>query len=190
MKARCSGKQERYARNYLLRGISICDEWVNDFMSFYVWSIKNGYAPNLSIDRVDNTKGYSPDNCRWATPREQMNNVRYNVFMTMNGETHTISEWASITGLNQQMLYSRKEYGWPDEKALTTPSQRSCQILQLDLSGNIVAKYSSIKEASEITGISLANISSACSGRRLNAGGFKWKKENKNGLNKMNSDEM
>jgi hypothetical protein len=76
MKTRCYNHNfPRYA-DYGGRGIRVCDEWLNDFQRFYNWAIENGYAPNLSIDRINNEKGYSPGNCRWATAKEQNNNQR------------------------------------------------------------------------------------------------------------------
>lgn len=121
MKMRCKGYQEMYYRNYTLRGITVCAEWESDFNAFYIWAINNGYAPNLSLDRIDNEKGYSPQNCRWATPKEQMNNVRYNRILTLNGVSHTLSEWGDITGINWTTIQSRKRHGWSDKEALTTP---------------------------------------------------------------------
>ena len=69
-----SNRYEAYAG----RNISICDEWRHDFKSFMDWAIANGYENNLSIDRIDNSQGYSPDNCRWDDPKTQANNTRRN----------------------------------------------------------------------------------------------------------------
>ena len=79
IKERCyNPKSNRYHR-YGGRGITVCDEWLNNFQSFYDWSIANGYDENASygectIDRIDNDKGYSPDNCRWTDIKNQRNN--------------------------------------------------------------------------------------------------------------------
>ena len=121
MKNRCSANSGRYYKNYKLRGISVCEEWKNDFNAFYEWAINNGYYPTLSIDRIDGTKGYSPDNCRWATAKMQANNIKTNVIITYNGESHTIPEWSQITNIPSYVIRNRRNYGWNVERILTTP---------------------------------------------------------------------
>ena len=104
MKARCYNKNNKSYKNYGGRGISMCEKWKNDFMSFYDWSISNGYKEKLSIDRINNNGNYDPYNCRWATRKEQQRNTRKNHIIEYNGEKHCISEWAEKFGININTL--------------------------------------------------------------------------------------
>lgn len=118
MKLRCYSKTNDAYKNYGGRGITICQEWLDDFMNFYNWAMKNGYRDDLSIDRIDNDKGYSPCNCRWATRKQQANNTRSTIFLTYNGETKPASEWSEITGILQDVITARKRKGLTDEECL------------------------------------------------------------------------
>lgn len=73
---RCTNKKDKYFKDYGERGITVCNEWKNDFMSFYNWSISNGYIDGLSIDRINNNENYEPDNCRWVNMQLQQRNTR------------------------------------------------------------------------------------------------------------------
>lgn len=121
MVQRCYNPNTHCYDAYGGRGIEICREWRDDFQAFYEWSMKNGYKENLTIDRMDNDKGYSPDNCRWVTRKVQANNTRRNHYITYNGETRTLSEWAGFLGFNPHTLGSRIYRGRDINKALTTP---------------------------------------------------------------------
>lgn len=127
MYRRCYCSQTKWYENYGGRGITICQEWLgkSGFVNFAKWALSNGYADNLSIDRKDNNKGYSPDNCRWATAKEQANNTRSTVFLTYKGETKPASEWSEITGISQDTLTGRKRRGWTDKDCIERPLRKT-----------------------------------------------------------------
>ena len=120
MKGRCYNPKNPAFEHYGARGITVCDEW-HEYTNFSDWAKLNGYTEGLSLDRIDNNKGYSIDNCRWTTMKEQSNNRRSNHCISFDGETHTLEEWAKIKGLKYGTLSSRiNRYHWSIEKALTT----------------------------------------------------------------------
>lgn len=125
MKTRCyNPNSERYS-DYGGRGISVCDEWKNDFLAFYGWAMSHGYSDNLSIDRIENDKGYFPDNCRWADSDTQANNSRHNRQLEYKGEKHTLSEWCKRLNLSRSMVNDRiNAYGWTVERAFETPKSK------------------------------------------------------------------
>lgn len=104
---------------YGARGITVCDEW-HSFECFHQ-DMKDGYLPGLSIDRIDNDKGYCKQNCKWATKKEQANNRRTSKLFTIDGVTKTLAQWTEQSGLKsstvRQRLYG---YGWSIERALST----------------------------------------------------------------------
>lgn len=121
IKARCYTESSTSYKRYGAKGITMCDKWKNDFTSFYNWSIENGYADNLTLDRINCEGNYEPSNCRWVSYTKQANNTKANVFLTLNGESHTYAEWGRIIGVRSATLQQRKHAGWSDEKTLTTP---------------------------------------------------------------------
>lgn len=123
MKARCENKKHIAYKNYGGRGITICDEWRNSFEAFYDWAMSHGYQENLTIDRIDNNGNYCPENCRWATTKEQASNKRNNHRITINGQTKTVSEWSKETGLSKDLIRYRVKAGWPVEKLFIEPTK-------------------------------------------------------------------
>ena len=119
MQSRCYNQNDTRYKQYGGRGIKIDEEW-NTFESFSKWAIENGYNDDLSIDRVDVDGNYSPSNCRWVNSKIQSNNKTNNKYLTYNGETHTISEWADIVNIPYKKLWKRIHNGWNIEKSLTT----------------------------------------------------------------------
>lgn len=124
---RCYSPKNKCFQMYGARGISVCDEWKNDYMAFRAWAIENGYNESAglgecTLDRIENSKGYSPENCRWASAAEQSNNRRSNVMITAFGKTQNILAWSRETGINYGTLRGRIVKGkWSVEKALTEP---------------------------------------------------------------------
>lgn len=118
MKARCYNKKDKRYKDYGGRGIKICDEWLNDFIDFYNWAMDNGYNDDLTIDRINNDGNYEPNNCRWITLKEQINNRRNTVFIEYNGTKKPLTEWAREYNIPINTLRKRLSTGWDIETAL------------------------------------------------------------------------
>ena len=125
MKRRCyNPKNKRYDR-YGGRGIEVCKEWKDDFQTFYEWAISNGYKDNLSIERNNIDGNYCPENCRWITFAEQQRNTSRSRFITANGQTKTMAEWAEITGIRADVIKDRlNKLNWSEQEAVTIPTMR------------------------------------------------------------------
>lgn len=124
MNTRCNNRSVKAYKNYGGRGITVCEEW-HRFEPFYKWAVSSGYDNSLFLDRIDNDKGYSPENCRWVNAYVQGNNKRTNRKITYNGETHTKAEWASILNVSYKALSGRIERGWSVERAFSQPYRKS-----------------------------------------------------------------
>jgi hypothetical protein len=125
MMSRCYNKNNSRYKDYGLIGIVVFELWHN-VVIFYDWAINNGYTDELTIDRVDNNKGYSPSNCRWITNKEQQNNRRNNKILTLNGVSHTQREWEEIQGLTRGVICNRLRMGWSIDRAITGGITKSC----------------------------------------------------------------
>lgn len=126
MKERCFNENNWAYSYYGGRGVTICDEWRNDFSAFYEWAIENGYdetAPSrqCTLDRINNSGNYEPSNCRWVGTYEQANNRRDNRRLVFNGVPHTFTELASITGLPRELIRGRFYRGWSTDEIFNTP---------------------------------------------------------------------
>lgn len=125
MKARCYNKNNKDYKYYGKLGVSICSEWKDNFEEFYYWSMANGYKENLTIDRINNDKGYSPDNCRWVEQSEQKGNRRNVKMYEYNGESASLAEWARKMGISYKTLYARiHRNGYSIKKALEMPTKK------------------------------------------------------------------
>lgn len=121
---RCYYPSSNRYSNYGAKGIVMCDEWKYDKKKFFEWAFANGYAENLTIDRIDPDGNYCPENCRWVDYTTQANNKTNNHRETINGETHTIAEWSRISGLNPSLVFNRLKRGWSPERAIFTPVKK------------------------------------------------------------------
>lgn len=118
MKSRCLNPNNASYKNYGGRGISVCKRWMS-FKNFYA---DMGDRPEgYTLERVDNDKGYSPDNCVWASRFAQSRNRRSLIMITMDGETHPLSVWVERYGGNYATIHMRIAKGWDAEKAIKTP---------------------------------------------------------------------
>lgn len=121
MYCRCYYSTTNQFKNYGGKGIKVCEDWKHCqvFVNFYNWAINNGYSDKLTLDRIDNEKDYCPENCRWATLKEQSNHRTNNVFYKYKGETKTSKQWCDEYGISQTTLNDRLKRGWTLEQALT-----------------------------------------------------------------------
>lgn len=119
MRQRCNNPNDQQYENYGARGITVCDRWNASFASFKA-DVGVGRR-GLSLDRIDNNKGYGPDNFRWATGSEQLSNTRRTIHIAHNGETMTLKQWSVRLGFPYMTLARRLKAGWTVEKSIETP---------------------------------------------------------------------
>lgn len=135
IKTRCYNPKCKSYKYYGGRGIAICKEWLTPrskegYKNFKEWALSHGYKDGLSIDRIDNSKGYSSSNCRWVTLKEQQNNRTNNHYITYNGKTQTLAQWCEELGLCYNKIKIRlNRRHWSVEKAFQTEGNASEKII-------------------------------------------------------------
>lgn len=126
---RCKNQNHHSYARYGAVGLTVCDRW----LSFDNFITDMGECPyKHSIDRIDNSKGYEPDNCRWVEQRVQNRNQRSNVFLTFNGKTMCQTDWATETGIKRETIARRMKLGWETERILTEPPSSTMQIFMFN----------------------------------------------------------
>lgn len=118
MRARCNRKTDKNYHSYGGRGIKVCKEWDN-YSVFKKWAMENGFAPDLSIERIDVNGNYEPSNCTWITMLAQAKNRRTNYVITFNGKTQNLADWSKETGIHYYTMLNRLRNGWSIERMLT-----------------------------------------------------------------------
>lgn len=122
MRARCYLKSCVAFHNYGGRGIRMCRRWKSSVENF-IADMGPRPPPKHTVERINNNKGYSPQNCRWATYKEQANNQRVNVVVRFEGQRMTLTQWAEKLGVGCGTLRFRLKAGWPIRRAFTQPVQ-------------------------------------------------------------------
>lgn len=125
MRRRCFAPKNKHYHNYGERGITVCDEWANDFVPFRDWALTHGYSDDLTIERIDVNGNYEPQNCCWIPRAEQPKNTRISKRYTYNGETKTLRDWGIALGGSPSLVKDRLKRGWDIEVAISTPPIRS-----------------------------------------------------------------
>jgi hypothetical protein len=123
MMDRCYRKTAKNYSFYGGRGISVCPEWHN-IEAFESWAKESGFRKGLTLERKDVNGDYCPENCTWATKKQQANNRRNTVVIEYNGESHTVSEWSDILGVSRSTINNRYHRGLPTEKVLAKEDLR------------------------------------------------------------------
>lgn len=173
MKTRCDPDRKDYeTKNYSQRGILCCDRWLNSFVDF-ISDMGNPPTQLHTLDRIDGSKGYYPENCRWATMREQSNNRRGNRVITFNGESMTLQQWSEKVGIKRETIAARLNKGKTVEAALTLsvatrPLNRGCDYHNHRI-GNRVIEFGGVKLTLQQWSKKLG-IKRECLATRLNRG--------------------
>ena len=125
---RCRLSSHHAYHNYGARGISVTPRWHGSFLAFWL-DMGPTYRPGLSLERIDNDAGYGPENCRWATPKEQSRNTRRSRFVRTPWGRITVVEASERSGIAVTTLLYRLDRGWPESRLFIPPDPRNCEVI-------------------------------------------------------------
>lgn len=185
MKKRCFDKNEKCYKHYGARGITVCDEWVNDYMAFHQWSIENGYSKGLTIERIDVNGNYCPENCKWITQQKQLWNRTDTIYITdNNGTTKPLAEWCNILnfpskladGRYRKLLNSGNEISFdyifaPSSRKNVKGNQR---IYQYSLTGELIKIWNTTSEIKETGLYNQRAVLNCCYGTSKTHKNYVW----------------
>ena len=180
IKGRCYNEKNKSFHNYGGRGIKMCPEWKHDFTVFQNWALSNGYKEGLSIDRIDVNGDYCPENCRWATVKEQSRNRRDNIVIEHDGKKMILSDWAEYYGVDKMLVNQRyvdflansEEVDFA--KLFHKGRLDVKRVNQYSLDGTFIKTWNSLSDAGR-NGYDATGISMCCHGKRKTANGYIWK---------------
>jgi len=124
IKAKCYRENHQDFKYYGLRGITVCRAWLEDSKTFNEWAVNNGFREDLTLDRINNNKGYSPENCRWVEMSVQSRNKRNNIMLTIFSEKKCLTDWIADPrcSVTRQAIHYRIKKGWSMKDAILKPA--------------------------------------------------------------------
>lgn len=175
MKSRCYYPKNVGYPNYGGRGIKVCDRWLGEH-GFENFLADMGEVPGreYSLDRIDVNGDYTPENCRWATWKEQSNNKRNSRLITHNGRSLTIPQWCDELGFNVNVAYNRYWHGYKTYEELFTVNKQKKRVNLYNENGELVRTYPSIKATAEDLGVGIDMVSDRCKHIHPNVGKYRF----------------
>lgn len=167
IRRRCGVIGQTSQKRYKDRGVRMSPDWEDDFHAFAA-HVGSRPSKEHTIDRIDNTKGYFPGNVRWALPSQQSNNRIDNVVIEIYGERRTLAQWIEFHNADPVAVRNK----WHNLFSASTKKQRG--VIQMDVTGAILAEFADVKGAQHATGISRAALHKCLCGGNATAGGYKW----------------
>lgn len=127
------------------RGIKVCDEWLNDKLAFFKFALLHGYNDKLTIDRIDNNKGYYPDNVRFVNMKRQARNTSQTKIIDVNGNKFSVKDFCDITGANYLTVMALVNFGMSSNYILNHPKVKPCYLAKKEMLNNSVKELAIVR---------------------------------------------